>query len=131
MNGRTITFGDDIAADLESSSPPIRKTCPRTGIAISAWTGRSVRSVRARPVMSARPAEQGCRLPIRSSGVNACCVGDFSALLLKSLGDHGQMSYLIWFRSETFRLPERFPQIWRLNCRKVSGQRKVSDKNRT
>ncbi len=32
MAGRTVTFGDDVAADLESNWPPVRKACPRTGI---------------------------------------------------------------------------------------------------
>jgi hypothetical protein len=32
MAGRTVTVGDDVAADLESNWPPVRKACPRTGI---------------------------------------------------------------------------------------------------
>ena len=32
MDSPTVTFGDDIAADLESNWPPIRKVWPHSGI---------------------------------------------------------------------------------------------------
>jgi hypothetical protein len=57
-------------------------------------------------------------------------MGAFSALLPKTLRDHDPVSDMAGFRSETFRMAESFPQIWWLNCRKGSDQRKGSDENR-